>query len=613
MSEDQLINLLEKPLPIPVNQLCTEGFDFIIPSYQRGYRWTRKEVTRLILDVLYYNEDKDGKFYCLQPLVVRHKELHGEHIWRVIDGQQRLTTIFLLLNYLIKDGRKYTLEYERDNVLSRILSQNSEIDPDENCEVYHLTSAMRSIDEFFKDRPEADEQKKLLLGNILNKCSFILYVMKEDDIEDNRVLDEMEHDLFNNLNSGKISLTESELIKALLLHNIGETKVVKEIKQISIAEELDNMERTLREDEMWYFLAGDRTKPSSCIDYLYKVLYLAKNGKIPDNIDYPIFSKLEDEMQTDDEMFAKWKDIKKCFYIITGWYNDPLTYNLIGYLEGRKIPKNSNSDFPPYREELLADLYKFVTTENEGKKLPTNEDFVNYVKRLCRNSIPANFLNLRFDTDKNGVFNLLFLFNIALIINHKRKGKKNSDAKSSGKGNQTSISRFPFHVFHTLNWNVEHISPQNPKDKNKLYNSLCELKSEYGKLPKEVEKLYAKLDSNKDNLDSLTYDPEFISLSSDLIPDKPQVMLLRNLTLLTEHDNKGIGNKFYFDKRNKLNQYQSEGSFIPAATLNVFSKWYTENPEGYILWWNKDQEAYLNAIDKTINEFIKYCGNNATE
>lgn len=613
MSEDQLINLLEKPLPIPVNQLCTEGFDFIIPSYQRGYRWTRKEVTRLILDVLYYNEDKDGKFYCLQPLVVRHKELHGEHIWRVIDGQQRLTTIFLLLNYLIKDGRKYTLEYERDNVLSRILSQNSEIDPDENCEVYHLTSAMRSIDEFFKDRPEADEQKKLLLGNILNKCSFILYVMKEDDIEDNRVLDEMEHDLFNNLNSGKISLTESELIKALLLHNIGETKVVKEIKQISIAEELDNMERTLREDEMWYFLAGDRTKPSSCIDYLYKVLYLAKNGKIPDNIDYPIFSKLEDEMQTDDEMFAKWKDIKKCFYIITGWYNDPLTYNLIGYLEGRKIPKNSNSDFPPYREELLADLYKFVTTENEGKKLPTNEDFVNYVKRLCRNSIPANFLNLRFDTDKNGVFNLLFLFNIALIINHKRKGKKNSDAKSSGKGNQTSISRFPFHVFHTLNWNVEHISPQNPKDKNKLYNSLCELKSEYGKLPKEVEKLYAKLDGNKDNLDSLNYDPEFISLSLDLIPDKPQVMLLGNLTLLTEHDNKGIGNKFYFDKRNKLNQYQSEGSFIPAATLNVFSKWYTENPEGYVLWGSRDQEAYLNAIDRTINEFIKYCENNVTE
>lgn len=32
MSEEQLIKLLEKPLPISVNELCTEGFDFIIPS-----------------------------------------------------------------------------------------------------------------------------------------------------------------------------------------------------------------------------------------------------------------------------------------------------------------------------------------------------------------------------------------------------------------------------------------------------------------------------------------------------------------------------------------------------------------------------------------------------
>ena len=77
--------------------------------------------------------------------------------------------------------------------------------------------------------------------------------------------------------------------------------------------------------------------------------------------------------------------------------------------------------------------------------------------------------------------------------------------------------------------------------------------------------------------------------------------------ILTEHDNKGIGNKFYFDKRNKLNEYQSQGSFIPAATLNVFSKWYTKNPEGYILWVDNDQWDYLEAIKETIEKFINYC------
>ena len=206
------------------------------------------------------------------------------------------------------------------------------------------------------------------------------------------------------------------------------------------------------------------------------------------------------------------------------------------------------------------------------------------------------------------MFNLLLLLNVAMMINHKSQNKTGKDEKSSGKGNNTSIGRFPFHVFHSLNWNVEHISPQNPKDKSKLYNSLCELKQEYdNKLPKEVEALFNKLDTNKDNLESLNSDPEFIALSKELIADKQDVMLLRNLTLLTEHDNKGIGNKFYFDKRNKLNEYQSQGSFIPASTLNVFSKWHTVNPDGYILWGTKDQEAYLLAIKNTISDFIKYC------
>lgn len=608
ITEDTLKNYLDKPSPISVSELCNELFNFVIPSYQRGYRWTKKEVERLILDVLSYDKDKDGNFYCLQPLVVRHICADGKHIWRVIDGQQRLTSIFLILHYLGHSASGYSLEYERDNVLNLVLDEKQCLDPDENCEVYHLANALKAIDDFFTKISDSGNVKELLLKNILDNCSFIFYVMRDDGIDDTDVLDEMEHELFNNLNSGKISLTESELIKALLLYNIGETKVVKEIKQISIAEELDNMERVLREDEMWYFLAGDRQKPSSCIDYLYKVWHLATYEQIPNDIDYPIFSILEDDITSDVKMLQKWKEIKKCFHTITGWYSDPLLYNLIGYLEGRKIPRNQRDDYPPYHEELIAKLYRYSSLKEEYNNLPTKQELLKYIKGLCSNSIPGNYLELRFDTDKNAVFNLLLLLNVAMMINHKSQNKTIKNEKSSGKGNNTSIGRFPFHVFHSLNWNVEHISPQNPKDKSKLYNSLCELKREYdNNLPKEVEALFYKLDANKDNLESLNSDPEFIALSKELIADKQDVMLLRNLTLLTEHDNKGIGNKFYFDKRNKLNEYQSQGSFIPASTLNVFSKWHTENPDGYIFWGTKDQEAYLLAIKNTITDFIKYC------
>lgn len=65
---------------------------FYIPSYQRGYRWSETEVVRL-LDDIYQNGKKN---YCLQPVVVRKKEDRYE----LIDGQQRLTTLYLIYKYI---------------------------------------------------------------------------------------------------------------------------------------------------------------------------------------------------------------------------------------------------------------------------------------------------------------------------------------------------------------------------------------------------------------------------------------------------------------------------------------------------------------------------------
>lgn len=93
--ENDIREFLLEPKPIKVGKLCLKNFNLKIPSYQRGYRWTKKEVLRLIEDVFLYDEKKDGSFYCLQPLVVRHIESNGKHEWRVIDGQQRLTTSIL--------------------------------------------------------------------------------------------------------------------------------------------------------------------------------------------------------------------------------------------------------------------------------------------------------------------------------------------------------------------------------------------------------------------------------------------------------------------------------------------------------------------------------------
>src|SRR4051812_33300611 len=82
---------------------------FVVPAYQRGYRWGEPEVRRLLDDV----QASGSKPYFLQPIVV--KQLQGDE-WGLVDGQQRLTTLFLILQYiqmhLPAAEPRYRLSYE---------------------------------------------------------------------------------------------------------------------------------------------------------------------------------------------------------------------------------------------------------------------------------------------------------------------------------------------------------------------------------------------------------------------------------------------------------------------------------------------------------------------
>ena len=84
---------------------------FYVPSYQRGYRWDETQV-KALLDDIYENGDKP---YCLQPLVVRE---NGQDMYEVIDGQQRLTTLYIIYQYIKNrwpndnDAPKFSLVYE---------------------------------------------------------------------------------------------------------------------------------------------------------------------------------------------------------------------------------------------------------------------------------------------------------------------------------------------------------------------------------------------------------------------------------------------------------------------------------------------------------------------
>ncbi|HHO42693.1 MAG TPA: DUF262 domain-containing protein, partial [Epsilonproteobacteria bacterium] len=53
---------------------------FYIPSYQRGYRWTKQQVEDLLDDIWEFHQNVDDGFYCLQPIVVKE----NNNKWDVI-------------------------------------------------------------------------------------------------------------------------------------------------------------------------------------------------------------------------------------------------------------------------------------------------------------------------------------------------------------------------------------------------------------------------------------------------------------------------------------------------------------------------------------------------
>lgn len=565
------------------------GMRFFVPSYQRGYRWTDLQIENVLNDIYEFSKGVSGDFYCIQTLVVKERNkdllaeikqansieeveslLKGE--WIVIDGQQRLTTIYLILRAL---GNKMypSLEYERESYIE-VCDQSYDVKKD-NIEIYHLTNAKYFIDRWINLEKRTDEEKKRInpknikidtkefCDKILEQTKFIFYNVGD-------VSEEQEHDIFNNLNSGKIALTNAELIKALFLNKVGKEDIAhREVEQRLIADEFDQIERTLRHNDFWYFLAGNAPKPSSCINLLFDLMLNASDRNSNYRTDEPFrtFFYFNDliNVKGNRDSYEKskeiWEQVRKVFHIMEGWYSDSEMYNLIGYHRAAKGGKT------------LCDIYR------EFNKKKTKTDFKKWLIDECKNHIDYQgdgFMQLRYDENKDMVFNLLLLLNISTLNERPQEGVK-----------------FSFANLHKYKWDVEHISPQNPKNDDDLKKAVEKFKdNEY--LKKLIDAL------NKEEKDTKTIEEE----RAKYFAAEDELMSIQNLTLLSEHDNRGIGNKFFFEKRQTLQEYYQQGSFIPACSMNVFMKFYSDNPEQMAFWDEKDRNSYKNKIEVTINKFF---------
>ena len=651
-----------------VGDICDDKNNFYIASYQRGYRWGKDEVKALLDDIYevykkeVYKKDDSEQKYCLQPLVVKKREdkvkytrtlknlVEGigkqdnkleqevenqqkvyvdDEIYELLDGQQRLTTLWLILSELDRNQKTETKKESENKTYQIYYELLRRVDKD------FIEQARGIIKNWIeKDNPESKNLNKIKYRDvILRKLTFLWYEVTNgisivDESTDQNVGNNDSEKLFRKINKGKIELTNAELFKAMLLNeeNARTEEDRRELEQISF--EWDKIEQSLRNDEFWFFISNDHSEERTRIDYILEVyarsleVYarsLDKEKKY--SIEKERYSflvvqeKLKKETNGFDGIKKVWRDIVHVHDQLYSWYQDNELYHNIGFLVACEGKRRAIAT------ETMVELYKKAKEKgiNETKEIAKGEIYDrliikkwNYkeegqgrgkkkVKKYDINlSEKYDVENLNYESDdKKYLVTFLLYSNIYPLL---QQGK----------------TRFPFKAYYEGAWDIEHINPQ--KSKTGIIDDLincgkdCEedCKKESIKLiwqylektfPERVEGVTEKDENTLRNI----WEDEYLKDGDDSIG---------NLVLLNSKINREYHNALFNQKRAKIIEYDKNGDFIPLTTKNVFLKYYTKNPSEFIRWDDDDREGYMSYLKTIFDEIVgwsKYSQKNKTE
>lgn len=658
-----------------VGEICNGKLNFYIPNYQRGYRWGKDEVEALLNDI--YEVCQNGKKnerYCLQPLVVKKRnncaysatlsdngieEEEGkslfEECYELLDGQQRLTTIWLILSALSQE-KKYQIYYE----LLRPIDKD------------FIKKAKEKIDEWTKEK---NLEKDKYCNTILDKLTFIWYevISSENGTEEDKEKNGESESLFRKINKGKIELTNAELFKAMLLNdeNAKTEENQRELEQISF--EWDKIEQSLRNDDFWFFISNDLSEERTRIDYILEVYARGLKQKIEE-------IKNQELEKIKKKEIKKWKEEREYFYEEYITYFDRLDINkdrysflaVSKYLEYCQEAKNGLSLahiwekivtvhdklYSWYQDNELYHNIGFLVA-NEGKRKSVASDIIvslyqkgkdkgiEEVKGIVKGEIYDRLIikkkiwdidksekydleTLNYDDDKKYLANGLLLYsNIFPLL---EKGR----------------ARFPFKLYYADSWDIEHINPQTKEDdiakllswkisqsgdksedsKDWVRNAELILQYLEEKNPKATESALPELKENYkekgfEEFQKTNFGKGFLEelkkawnsktdnnkKPDDKKADDQKIDDISNLVLLNSKINRSYHNALFNQKRATIIEYDKSGYFIPIATKNVFLKYYTKNPTDFIVWGEEDRGGYydyLRGIFETVDGWSQH-------
>ncbi len=547
--------------------------DFFIPSYQRGYRWGESQV-RQLLDDIYEN---GGNSYCLQPVVVKKRP---DDTYELIDGQQRMTTLWLIMTYIKKYkpmmNINFSITYETRKDSSDFLSHISDEGSEEKSKVYidffHMYEAYTTIKNWFEisinTTLTADNIYKYLCENV----KVIWYEASDNDDE---------RGLFTRLNIGKIKLTNAELVRALFLSEDG--REISLEKQLEIATTWDNLEKELRDDDLWYFLTNKRTSDySTRIELIFDMM-----SKRSDNEkdEYSTFFYFIDRIKDSEGGGPQkvWEEIQNYFLYLKNWYDNRELFHKVGYLitVGKSI-----SELVEMSKDKLKSEFLSILDEEIKKTISPSRDRIHPRDHI---------LSLSYEkaADKAKIEKVLLLFNVESVLRQKN-----------------SRERYPFFEHKNNEWTLEHIHAQHSDGLNKMEDrkkwlqlhkkSLEDMQQKdptnevLGKMIKKIVP-YIENGVEKNKFDELS--SEIVAMLSETNESNDYLHTISNMALLSSENNSALNNSTFDVKRNMILDMDKNGEYIPLCTKRAFLKYYTESKHHQLHFWSDaDRKAYILAM-----------------
>ena len=566
---------------------------FYIPDYQRGYRWGRKQVTQLLDDIA---ESKNA--YYLQPIVLcKHKD--DNYDYDVVDGQQRLTTLYLLYKALeqIWIGMKstpysflkeedvtphYSIEFEtRTQSWDFLASINGKTLEEATVfpDYLYMYHAYQAANLWFSEHPNKIAE---ISSSLQSRVKLIWY----------EVTDKVDaRDVFKRLNIGKIKLTNSELVKALFLSS--STSNINEKEKDHIVEQWDGIEREMHNKKFWAFLTNkDKKQYATRIDLLFDII-ANKEDNDPD--EYSTFLYFDTLLKGSKNRLEEWNKIYLDFLRLRDWFNDRELYHKIGYL----VTVGDSKEL-----SMLLLRAKDENMTNSSFRASLDED----IKKSIDFS-PLYLEDLSYGKNNNDIERVLTLFNVLSTLQLTKDSQ-----------------RYPFDNHKSISggWSLEHIHAQQSESLTRA----AEWKEWVRLHKKSLEKFREKqilAESEKDTIDVIDAllkrmkeytgtEEEFRYINSQfalvVVSGKDDAYseykdLISNLALLGKNDNSVLNNSTFDVKRQIITTRLISESYVPICTQRVFLKAYTGEYNQLFFWGKIDRDAYLEALKKVIAPYLR--------